>query len=111
MVDINFLEKQIEFFIEKMRPPKDMRNQLDIGYSYAKNTLEVFEIRPKWDDKTKITHTPIAKTKFVKSQEVWKIYWMRVSGKWEGYPPNKEVKTISEFFEILKKDEHACFWG
>jgi hypothetical protein len=36
---------------------------------------------------------------------------MRANGNWEGYPPQKEVKTIDDFFKILEEDKHACFWG
>ncbi len=111
MTHINFIEKQIEILVESLRPPKEMRDKIDIGFTYSKYTLEIFEISPKWDNEKEMTHMPIAKTKYVKSQEIWKIYWMRANGKWEAYPPQREVKTINEFFEILKKDDHACFWG
>ncbi len=111
MANINFIEKQIQLSVEAMRPPVEMRPQLDIGYHYEKNTLEIIETRPRWDKEDEVINTPIAKTRYIKTQKVWKIYWMRASGKWESYPPAPEVKTINEFFKILKEDAHACFWG
>ena len=108
---INLLEATINKSVEAMRPPVHIRNELDIGYNFLNNTLELFEIRPRWDKKEEYIHSPFAKTKFIKSQGIWKVYWMRASGKWELYEPFPEVKDISDFFEIVKEDKHACFFG
>ncbi len=43
---IDFIEAQIKQFIESRRPPIEIRTQLDFGYTYANNTLEIFEISP-----------------------------------------------------------------
>ena len=111
MVVIDLIEKQIIDFVEKIRPPREIRGELDIGYSYKDKTVEIFEIRPQWNDKSIIRNHPIAKAKYVKSKNVWKIYWMRSNGKWTGYGPNSEVKEITRFFTILEDDIHGCFWG
>lgn len=111
MNEINFIEKQIDMNIEAMRPPLDIRDQMDIGYRFEKNTLEVFELRPDWQDESKKIETPVAKSRYVKTQKVWKIYWMRGTLKWEGYKPKPEVKTIQEFFQVLNDDTFGCFWG
>lgn len=108
---IDFAEIQIKEYVESKRPPIEIRQELDIGYSYEKKTVIVYEIRPQWDDKTIIHQYPLAKVKYVKSQNVWKIYWMRASGKWESYTPNPEVSTIAEFLKILEEDSQSCFWG
>ena len=108
---MDVIENQIQKFIEKIRPPVAIRKKLDIGYSYNDRVLEIFEIRPRWDNKKLKMNSPVAKTRFVKSKGVWIIYWMRASGKWVRYKPNPEVKTISKFFEILKTDKYGCFWG
>lgn len=111
MGNLDFIEKQIERFVESIRPPQEIRKQLNIGFKYNNYTLEIYEIRPRWDNEKEVVHTPVAKTRYIKKQEVWKIYWMRANGNWEGYPPQKEVKTIDDFFKILEEDKHACFWG
>ncbi len=108
---IYFLDAKIKKLVESMRPPVHIRNELDIGYSFQNNTLELFEIRPRWDKKDELIQSPFAKTKLIKSQGIWKIYWMRASGKWERYGPNSEVKDVSDFFEIVKEDKHTCFFG
>ncbi len=108
---INLVEIQIKEFVESIRPPVDIREKVDIGYKFQQNTLELFEIRPKWDNQNEKIQSSFAKTRYVKTQEHWKIYWMRASGKWESYQPNSEVKTINDFFEVISEDKHGCFFG
>ncbi len=108
---IDFIHSQIKNFVEDMRPPKEIRNQLDIGYKYEKFTLEIFEIRPHFELKDKIIHSSFARTKFNKSKNCWKVYWMRASGKWELYEPNPELDHIKDFFTLVDEDKYHCFKG
>ncbi len=108
---LNFEEKIIANYIESIRPPVEVRKQLDIGYTFENNELIIFEIRPFFMDETKIINSPFVRTKFVKSRKIWKIYWMRASGKWELYEPDPIVKDLPAFFEILDLDEYGCFRG
>ncbi len=111
MTTIDFNQRKVEKYIEGIRPPVDIRERLDIGFSFKKNELIIFEIRPKFNDKTIKLESPFAKVKFIKTQQVWKIYWMRASGKWVIYEPAPQVTSIDEFFEILDEDAYACFKG
>ena len=108
---INFLERQIEKYVQEMRPPEEIREKLDIGYSFENQSLEIFEIRPRWDNKDIIFHSPFAKAKYIKSRNIWKIYWMRANGNWDSYSPQPEVNSISTFFKIVEEDKHYCFKG
>lgn len=111
MDTINFEQKIIENYIESIRPPVEMRNKVDIGYTFEKNEVLIFEIRPDWIDETIYHQYPYVKAKFVTSQKIWKIYWLSVSGKWELYQPNPTVHNIQSFIEIVEEDEHGCFRG
>ena len=108
MIDI---EKPIEKFLEKRRPPQEIRDEVDLGYSYENQTVEIFEIRPYFLDASRIIHVPVAKTRYIKKRDIWKIYWMRGNGKWVAYDPEPEVKTIDEFLAIVDEDTHAAFFG
>ena len=111
MIITDLTERQIKDFIEKKRPPLEIREKVDIGYSYKNNTLELFEIRPQWDDEKIIRQHPIAKVKYIKTKKVWKIYWLPSNLKWLTYKTNSEVKLISEVLSIIDEDIHGCFWG
>ena len=107
----DLVESMIRQFVEELRPPADIRAELDIGYTYENQTLEIGELRPRWDKPQLKTITPVAKATFIKSRDIWKVYWKRASGKWDPYTPKPEVKHLDAFFKLLKEDKHHCFWG
>ncbi len=85
---MDFLEAQIRKYVEAERPEPAIRPQLDLGFSWENNVLILFEIRPDWMDPKIIQNYAFAKARYIKSKNIWKLYWMRASGKWESYPHN-----------------------
>ena len=73
--------------------------------------MEVFELRPKWDQLQEKTETPITKATYVKPKEVWKVFWMRRDLKWHRYDPAPEVSSLEEFAQVVHEDKHACLFG
>jgi hypothetical protein len=104
-------EQEITQFLASIRPPADIRDKVDIGYSFKNNTLTIQETRPYWRDPVRKIDIPVAKAKYVKSKDIWKIYWQRASGKWETYGPQPECSNLQTFFRLLQNDPHGCFWG
>ncbi len=110
-------EKEIQRFVEAMRPKNlEIRKKLDIGYSFEKQKLFLFEIRPGWNsdmeyDYEKKIQIPFAKAWYIKSRKIWQIYWMRANGNWELYDPNPFVKNLAQFFKIIELDQYGCFKG
>ena|SRR5690554_5488075 len=104
-------ERELEKFLKTNRPPVSIRNELDIGYRLSNQSVELFEIRPVWNNPKEKMETPVAKATFVKSQREWRIYWHRSDMKWHRYEPVPEVKYLEEFLSIVKQDEYCCFWG
>jgi hypothetical protein len=111
-------EKQIkdvtaagEGFLEKRRPPVEIRSQLDLAYRIQGQSVLVYELRPGWNNPAEINEEPVAKTTFVKTQNHWKVYWMRADLKWHSYSPKPTVKTIQAFFKLVDDDSYACFFG
>ena len=114
-------EAEIKYRIEEMRPADlAIRKKLDIGYIIEKQNLFICEIRPAWkdllkgdlgDDYNNYRKLPFAKAIYVKSKNIWKIYWHRASGKWDLYKPRPQVKKLSDFFDIVEDDDYGCFKG
>lgn len=105
------IEKALVPFLEKRRPPISIRPKLDLGCRIAGQSVELFEIRPRWNKPEEILEPPFAKATYVRTQKVWKIYWRRSDLKWHGYEPNAEVGDIGEFLDVVDRDEYGCFWG
>ena len=104
------IDRAGEAFLKKNRPAKEIRNELDLAWRTEGLNLYVFELRPAFGS-GQIMETPVAKATFVKSQGVWKVFWMRSDLKWHAYSPNPKVKTVTEFFGLVEADAHACFFG
>jgi len=105
------IEKALAAFLDKRRPPVHIRSQLDIGYRLSGQSVELIEIRPQWDDPSKIHDHPFAKATYVKAKNVWKVFWQRADCKWHGYEPASTVPTIEQFLALVDEDEQACFFG
>lgn len=101
----------MENYIQKKRPPENLRSQIDIGYRIDEQSIVIFEIRPRWDNPSAIIEHSIAKATFVKAKNHWKLYWMRADLKWHGYAPAPAIKNLKDFVRIVDEDKHACFWG
>jgi hypothetical protein len=101
----------LENFLDKRRPPEEMRSQLDLSYKIENQSVTIYEIRPGWDKPNEIIETPVAKITWVKARELWKLFWMRGDLKWHSYKPKPTVKTMLEFVKTVDEDKYGCFWG
>ncbi len=109
--EIKRYEKLVKAYIEKNRPPPHIRKELDLSYRLKDQSVEIFEVRPRWDNPKEILEHPVAKATYVKSQALWKVYWQRADLKWHSYGPYPEAKSIEEFLTVVESDKHACFFG
>lgn len=101
----------LEVFLDKRRPPENIRHEIDLDYKIENQSIILYEIRPHWKKQDEKIESPIAKTTWVKTQKCWKIYWMRADLRWHSYQPVAEVETIEEFLKVVDTDSHGCFWG
>jgi len=109
-IDIN--ESTIKKYVESLRPENpEIREQVDIGYSYDGKVVILFEIRPDWTDQKKKQQFDFAKIRHYKSKKEWNLYWMRASGKWEIYEPFPESTHLERIIDVIKEDKHSCFFG
>lgn len=112
IIDIN--ESTIKQFVEALRPvDEEIRKQVDIGYSYHSKVkvVELFEIRPKWDNPQDIQKLPFARIRYYKNQNFWKIFWFRADGSWDPYEPKPTATNLEEILATIKEDKHGCFFG
>lgn len=109
--EIKKIEKAVAGFMEKRRPSPDIRAQLDFGSRIKGQSLELFEIRPMWNNPDKKIEGAIAKATYVRTEKIWKIYWQRADLKWHVYTPKPEVETVEGFLEEVARDPHGCFLG
>ncbi len=103
--------KALKCFMEQRRPPEHIRPQLDIGFTVVGQTVDIFEIRPDWQDKTTIRHSPVARVRYIKTHNEWRLYWMRSDLKWHLYEPDARFKTLLAALVVVNADPYCCFFG
>lgn len=109
--ELKRIEIAMEAFMVKHRPPIKVREKVDIKYRIDMQSVELFEVRPRWNSPQDMMESPIAKATFVKTQKLWKVYWMRSNLSWESYESTPTVKVIEGFLDLVSEDQHACFFG
>jgi hypothetical protein len=110
-LDTKRIENAMATFLAKRRPPPHIRPELDIGYRLNGQSIEIFEIRPQWDNPAITREHPLAKATYVRTQNLWKVFWKRSDLKWHGYEPAATVKSIDEFLAVVDADQYCCFFG
>ncbi len=110
-IELRRCEKELAQFMERRRPPVNIRDKFDISHRVIGHSVEIFEIRQHWQDRSKKMESPVAKATYVRTRNHWKVFWMRRDLKWHGYEPNAEVKTLEAFLNIVDRDEYGCFFG
>ena len=110
-IELARYKKSVSAYIENKRPPVHIRKEVDISFRITGQSVEIFEVRPRWDDPAEILEHFVAKATYIKTQEHWKVFWQRADLKWHSYDPNPTVANIDKFLVLIEVDEHACFWG
>ncbi len=109
--EIKRLQKIVGRYIEKKRPPEDIRDEVDLSCRIEGQSVEILEIRQLWNNPDEKIEKPVAKATYVKSRKLWRIFWQRADLKWHRYDPEPEVDTIDDFIDIVERDEFASFFG
>jgi hypothetical protein len=109
--EIERVAKAAFAFLERRRPPVELRNELDLSFRFENQRLEIFEIRPRWRHPNELEEHPVAKARYLNSRREWHIYWMRADFKWHRYEPVATVATVEQFLNVVDEDKYGCFFG
>ncbi len=109
-LDLKRIERAMDAFMLKRRPPSHVRHQMDLGYRVEEQSVELFTVRPVWKDPSRTAQHAFAKATFVRSQNEWRLYWMRGNLKWHAYEPGS-ARTIEDILMLIDDDRSGCFFG
>ena len=98
-------------FWSHRRPPLHLRDKVREGQRFTGQSIELFLVRPAFNRPGEQVEEAIAKVQYVRSRNVWRLFWKRADGKWHGYPPAPEVKSLADALRVIDKDANACFFG
>ena len=99
-----------QWCLEKV--PPELKKQIDHDYEVDGQSVTIFEVRPAWRGQPgEVMRRGFAKLRYVKSSELWHIYWMRQTGKWDLYEPASSACSLEEALTIIDTDTYGCFFG
>ena len=105
------ISRTVRAFLNEIRPTDPSKKvKLDYGFRFHGRSVELFDIRPRMLGKAGKIESELAKATFVKSREIWKVYWMRGNGRWYPYEPST-VRSLRAFLKLVREDERGCFFG
>ena len=109
-LELKRIEQTVGEFCRK-RSPAHLRDKLRLEYSVKGHEVIIFERRPKWDNPKEWTELPVAKLKFIRSANKWRLYWQRADLKWHEYPGQSSSDRINDLVREVDADPLACFFG
>jgi len=110
-LELKRFEKPMALFMKKRRPSVRIRDMLDYVFKIGGQSIELYEVRPYYRDKSIKTEQPVFRATYVRSRKIWKLYWMRGSLKWELYEPAWKFRSLDKLLDEVDADKHYCFFG
>lgn len=101
----------LDAWLEKNRPPVEVREQLDFGWRIEEQSVFLCTVRPDYMEPSIKRHHDFAKATYVRTEDHWNILWLRASGKWELYEPRRQVKQLPQFLKEVNDDPYSWFKG
>lgn len=101
---------ETEFWIHR-RPPLHLRDKIREGQRIEKQDIILYFQRPAFQRPGEWIEESIAKIRYVRTQDVWKLYWQRADMNWHRYEPCPEAAALSEALAVINEDAYCCFFG
>ncbi len=108
--ELKYIEKTVGEMCKRRSPPH-LRDKLRTVYVVKGHDVAMYEERPYWKNPKKWTSHGIAKFKYIKNQNVWRLYWMRQDLKWHLYGAFPESKRLEELVTEVDNDPFGVFFG
>jgi hypothetical protein len=108
--ELKLIDKHVGEFC-RTRVPTAIQQQLRYHYRIEKQNVLLSEVRPRWDNPDEWLTIDFAKLRYIAKDKIWKVYWMRASGKWELYTPYSECNDLAKIISVIKEDLYGCFFG
>ena len=87
------------------------RDQIREGQRFTGQTLDLFFIPPHSRRPEETVESPIARIRYVRSRQIWQLYWMRSDGKRHRYIPYPDALTLVEALRVVEEDVNCCLFG
>lgn len=110
-LELASIKRSTVAYTKKHGPPAHIQKQLSWDWVIDKQNVLLYEVGPHWQDANKLIRNECVKVTFVRTKNIWQVYWMRADLKWHSYEPNLVVSSFDDFLDVLQADEYGCFFG
>lgn len=93
------------------RVPEDIRDKVQIRFRRDRQSLILFEWRPRMFEPSEWAESPVAKLTYVQTTGKWRLYWRNRNQKWKTYPRIPESDNIEVLLREIDQDPWNLFWG
>ncbi len=100
-----------EQFWSRCRPPVHLRDQVREGQRFTGHAIELFLVRPAFNRPGEQIEEAIAKVQYVRTRNVWHLFWKRADLKWHRYEPCPEADSLAAALRTIDEDLCGCFFG
>jgi len=109
-IELARIKKYVGSFCAR-RSPIHIRDKLSLEYLIKNQDVLIYERRPKWNDPTSTTESSVAKLRYVRKSNEWKLYWQRANMKWYAYEPFPSSNDLEKIVDVIDQDKYGCFFG
>ncbi|HDU8609743.1 TPA: DUF3024 domain-containing protein [Morganella morganii] len=103
------IKQCMNYFMEKRRPPKHIRDEHDLQYRIEDDSVIIFEVRQlSWS--TGRAEEMLAKITNNRNSNSWSLFWSTDNNEWRHYD-GRMIGSFSDAIKIIDEDEEHRFFG
>ena len=104
------IEREVGGLCER-RAPVAVKDRIRLRYEIQNHNVFIREARPDWRSPLEWIESDVAKLRYIRASDEWRLYWKRASGKWWLYECHSRSTTLSAMVNEIDSDSYGCFFG
>ena len=109
-LELKRIERTVGELCRRCSPPEHA-DQLRTVYGVEGHRVTMYEERPPWGGVGEWTHRGLARFRYLRSRDEWRLYWMRQDLRWHLYDPDEMPADLASLVAVVDADKHGAFFG
>jgi len=112
-IELKYIDNTVGRLCRRHSLPQH-HDKLKFIYEVSRHDVSVWEMRPAFNHAGEWTKMGVAKFKYDRKKQTWKLYWMRRDLKWHLYDPSpgaSESRSIEPLVAEVERDPYGAFFG
>ena len=110
----DFIRKKISDRLSaycEARVPVHARDKVRLCFRIRGHEVVLFEERPAFHAPHEWSELPVAKFKYVATEDAWRLYCQHRDAKWHSYSEQPSARHFDELLDEVDSDPTGIFWG